>query len=67
MTEFPCPSCAEPAARTRDMPLPSLAERAEQAAKNARWWRREIAEGRIRNTPDMEYILRDLERAAGTR
>lgn len=39
--------------------------REHQAYKNAIWWRHEIARGRIKATPDLIWLLRDLETAGG--
>jgi hypothetical protein len=48
--------------------LPSDADRrVEQAARNAAWWRAEIAAGRIIATRDLESLLRDLEVAGALR
>ena len=42
-------------------------ERVEQARKNALWWRRELDQGRRGLLADVEWLLRDLERAGGLR
>jgi hypothetical protein len=39
----------------------------DQAASKARWWRRQIAAGRIDAGRDLAWLLRDLEVAGGIR
>ena len=42
------------------------ADLASQARKNAAWWRREIAAGRVAVSADtVDWLLRDLETAGG--
>ena len=41
--------------------------RVEQAAKNAAWWRHEIATWRVTATDDLRWLLRDLDTAGGLR
>lgn len=52
---------------TLDPALGDVTARMEQAAKNAAWWCREIAAGRVTMTADLRWLLRDLETAGGLR
>jgi len=45
-------------------PLSIPTERYEQARKNADWWAREIAEGRVADE-NVKAMLKDLQRALG--
>lgn len=64
-----CVDCREREGRHAEgeMTKRPAAERVEQARKNAAWWRVEIAAGRIKTTPELNWMLVDLKSAGGLR
>jgi hypothetical protein len=50
-----------------DAPATSIKTRLDQAARNARWWRARLEADRVDPGADFEWLLRDLEVAAGVR